>query len=57
MYAIGDIANIPDHDGDDLPQLGSVALQAGRWAAQNIVADIAGKPRTPFHYKTRGSWR
>ena len=34
VYAIGDVANIPDHDGNTLPQLGSVALQAGRWAAR-----------------------
>jgi NADH dehydrogenase len=54
VYAIGDMANIPDHDGNDLPQLGSVALQAGRWAAQNIVADIEGKPGKPFHYKDKG---
>jgi NADH:ubiquinone reductase (H+-translocating) len=54
VYAIGDIANIPGTDGHDLPQLGSVALQAGRWAADNIRADIAGKPRRPFHYKDKG---
>jgi NADH dehydrogenase len=54
VYAIGDLANIPGPDDHDLPQLGSVALQAGRWAAQNIVADIAGKPRRPFHYKDKG---
>ena len=54
VYAIGDMANVPDHDGNDLPQLGSVALQAGRWAAKNIVADIDGKPRQPFHYKDKG---
>ena len=54
VYAIGDVANIPGHDGHDLPQLGSVALQAGRWAADNIVADHAGRPRTPFHYKDKG---
>ena len=54
VYAVGDLANIPDHDGHDLPQLGSVALQAGRWAAKNIVADIEGKPREPFHYKDKG---
>lgn len=54
VYAIGDIANIPDHDGADLPQLGSVALQAGRWAAQNIVADVQDKPRTPFRYHDKG---
>jgi NADH:ubiquinone reductase (H+-translocating) len=54
VYAIGDLANIPGPDEHDLPQLGSVALQAGRWAAQNIVADIEGKPRRPFHYKDKG---
>jgi NADH dehydrogenase len=54
VYALGDMANTPDHDGNDLPQLGSVALQAGRWAAENILADAAGKPRKPFHYKDKG---
>jgi NADH dehydrogenase len=54
VYAIGDVANIPDADGHDLPQLGSVALQAGRWAAQNIVADHGGRQRRPFHYKDKG---
>jgi NADH dehydrogenase len=54
VYAIGDVANIPDHDGNTLPQLGSVALQAGRWAAGNILADYTGKPRKPFHYHDKG---
>jgi NADH dehydrogenase len=54
VYAIGDMANIPDPDGKALPQLGSVALQAGHWAGENIVADIVGKPATPFHYKDKG---
>jgi NADH dehydrogenase len=54
VFAVGDIANIPDHDGADLPQLGSVALQAGRCAARNILADHAGKAREPFRYKDKG---
>jgi NADH dehydrogenase len=54
VYAVGDMANMPDHDGNDHPQLGSVALQAGRWAAKNILADIDGKPRQPFHYHDKG---
>jgi NADH dehydrogenase len=54
VYAIGDMANMPDHDGNNFPQLGSVALQAGRWAAQNILADVDGKPRQPFHYRDKG---
>jgi NADH dehydrogenase len=45
---------MPDHDGDDFPQLGSVALQAGRWTAENILADMDGKPSKPFHYKDKG---
>ncbi len=43
VYVLGDLANIPGPDGAPLPQLGSVALQSGRWAAGNIVAGIAGK--------------
>ena len=54
MYAVGDIANIPDPDGKPYPQLGSLALQAGRWAANNILADIDGQPRSDFRYKDKG---
>ena len=43
VYVVGDVANIPGPTGSALPQLGSVALQAGRWAGENILADIAGK--------------
>ena len=41
-------------DGKPFPQLGSVALQAGRCAADNILADIDGKPRSTFHYRDKG---
>ena len=54
VYAIGDVANIPGKDGKPLPQLGSVALQAGTHAAKNIVADLEGKERKPFHYRDKG---
>ena len=43
VYALGDVANTPGPDGKPFPQLGSVALQAGRCAAENILADIDGK--------------
>ena len=52
--SIGDVANIPGPDGQAHPQLGSVALQSGTWAAENILADAAGKPRKPFHYHDKG---
>jgi NADH dehydrogenase len=54
VYAIGDNANIAGPDGQAYPQLGSVALQSGTWAAENILADAAGKPRKPFHYHDKG---
>src|SRR3954454_2666096 len=54
VYAVGDVANIPAPHGDPHPQLGSVALQSGVWAADNLLADAAGKPRRSFHYHDKG---
>ena len=54
VYVVGDIANTPDADGNAYPQLGSVALQAGAWAAENIVADVEGKPSENFDYHDKG---
>jgi NADH:ubiquinone reductase (H+-translocating) len=53
VFAVGDIANIPFGD-ETLPQLGSVAQQSGAWAARNILGDIDGTGRTPFHYRDKG---
>jgi NADH:ubiquinone reductase (H+-translocating) len=54
VYVVGDAANIPGPDGASLPQLGSVALQSGAWAAANIRAVAAGKHAKPFHYHDKG---
>ncbi len=54
VYVVGDIANIPGPDNESLPQLGSVALQSGKAAADNILADFAGKGRNDFAYKDKG---
>jgi len=54
VYVVGDIANIRDQSDASLPQLGSVALQSGNWAAKNILADCEGKPRKPFVYHDKG---
>jgi NADH dehydrogenase len=54
VYALGDFANIPSSEGGPFPQLGSVALQSGQWAAKNILADIEGKSRRGFHYHDKG---
>jgi NADH:ubiquinone reductase (H+-translocating) len=54
VYALGDFANVPSPDGQPLPQLGSVAQQCGEWTAKNILAEIAGETRAPFHYHDKG---
>ena len=54
VYVVGDIANIPDPDGNPFPQLGSVALQSGTCVAHSILAQAAGKPPEAFHYKDKG---
>jgi NADH:ubiquinone reductase (H+-translocating) len=54
VYALGDFANIPAADDQALPQLGSVAQQAGDWAGRNILADRKGEGRQPFHYHDKG---
>ncbi len=54
VYALGDCANITDAKGRNLPQLGSVAAQSGKWAARNIHADLTGGTRKPFRYLDKG---
>ncbi|MDN5770060.1 MAG: NAD(P)/FAD-dependent oxidoreductase [Microlunatus sp.] len=55
VYAVGDVANVPSSEGDAaLPQLGSVAQQSGRWAAENILREFRDEPRKPFAYKDKG---
>ncbi|MCP2322189.1 NADH dehydrogenase [Hamadaea flava] len=53
VFALGDLANIPYGD-EVLPQLGSVAQQAGRWAGENILLLTKGQPARPFHYRDKG---
>jgi NADH dehydrogenase len=54
VFVVGDLANIPGPDGRAFPQLGSVALQAGHWAAENILHDVDGDPMQPFAYHDKG---
>jgi len=55
VLVIGDIANIPAKDGKTHPQLGSVALQSGSWAAKTILADRARQTAKPFSYLDKGT--
>lgn len=54
IYVIGDMAYLEDERGIPLPGLAPVALQQGKWVAQNILKDLAGGKQTPFRYFDRG---
>jgi NADH:ubiquinone reductase (H+-translocating) len=56
VFAVGDVAWITDTEADEvLPQLGSVALQAGERAGENVARMADGKPTEPFVYKDKGT--
>ncbi len=56
VSAVGDLAWITDaKTGRVLPQLGSVALQAGEQAGENVARTLAGKETQPFDYNDKGT--
>jgi NADH:quinone reductase (non-electrogenic) len=56
VYALGDIAAIVDDKTKQvLPQLGSVGLQSGEHAGEQIARRIADKETKPFKYKDKGT--
>lgn len=56
VFVVGDIAMITDSKShEQLPQLGSVALQAGEHTGENITRLAHGKPTEPFEYKDKGT--
>jgi NADH dehydrogenase len=56
VFAVGDVAAITDPKTKQLlPQLGSVALQSGEQAGENIAQAIRGEQTEPFHYHDKGT--
>jgi len=54
VFVLGDAAACAAGNGRMLPGLCPVAIQQGRYAADTIRRQQAGKPRTPFRYTDRG---
>lgn len=53
-FVIGDLAHMMGEDGKPLPGLAPVAMQQGRFVAETIARDLAGKKRKAFHYRDKG---
>ena len=54
VFAVGDIAATPDHDGTPLPQVAAPAMQGGRHVARQIMRRVEGRPTEPFRYRDKG---
>ncbi len=53
IQVVGDLAAIPSHE-PRVPGIAPAAKQMGRHAAQNILAEMSGRPTTPFRYRDYG---
>jgi NADH:ubiquinone reductase (H+-translocating) len=54
VFVAGDLI-AKTQDGKPLPGVAQLATQSGRHIARNIRADLAHRPRAPFHYVDKGS--
>ncbi|HET9158071.1 MAG TPA: FAD-dependent oxidoreductase, partial [Myxococcaceae bacterium] len=56
VFVVGDVAIFTDgRTNRPLPQLGSVAKQAGTRAGRNIARLVRGEPTQPFIYRDKGT--
>jgi NADH dehydrogenase len=53
IFVCGDLAHVVEN-GKRIPGVAQPAMQMGAHAAREILADMAGKPRTKFHYFDKG---
>jgi NADH dehydrogenase len=54
IYVVGDLAYLPDPDGQPYPMMIPVAQQQGILAAGNILRRIQASKEKAFHYRDRG---
>lgn len=55
IFVIGDMASIKRENGEPVPGVSPAAMQMGRAAARNILADLKHTARTDFRYVDKGS--
>lgn len=54
IFVIGDAAHCGSQDGKPLPGIAPVAMQQGRYVAEQITQNMAPEQRHPFVYTDRG---
>jgi NADH dehydrogenase len=54
IFVIGDLAHAIQRNGQPAPGVAQVAMQEGRVAARNILADLRNESRRDFNYLNKG---
>jgi len=54
VFALGDLADCRDAEGQQVPATAQAAFQQADYAAWNIWASITQRPLLPFHYQSTG---
>jgi NADH:quinone reductase (non-electrogenic) len=54
VWALGDVARIPDGSGSFHPPTAQYAVREGRHVAKNVLAVAQGREPVPFRYRTLG---
>jgi len=54
VFVAGDLARAEWKSESTLPGVAPVAMQAGRYVAKTILAELEGRPRRPFSYVDKG---
>jgi NADH dehydrogenase len=55
VFVIGDLALFTHQGGAPLPGVAPVAMQQGRWAAENVARLVGGRPTSRFRYVDKGN--
>jgi NADH:ubiquinone reductase (non-electrogenic) len=54
LFALGDLADCKDADGQQVPATAQVAMQQAEYVGWNLWAAITGRPLLPFRYQPLG---
>ncbi|MBL8182406.1 MAG: NAD(P)/FAD-dependent oxidoreductase [Blastocatellia bacterium] len=55
VFVIGDMASLTQENGEPVPGVSPAAMQMGTLTANNILAELKGKPREKFTYWDKGT--
>jgi NADH:ubiquinone reductase (H+-translocating) len=54
VFALGDLAAVPDGRGDTSPPTAQFALRQGRWLGEHLPGLLEGAQPPPFRYRSKG---